>query len=290
MTNHRDTYQQVTDRIIQLMEAGVVPWRKPWRTANPKSLTSGLPYRGINAFVLSAAPYSSPYWVTFNQARARGGAVRKGEKGWPLIFWKFIEQRDQETGEVANSYPILKSWTIFNVEQCDGLEYPQPAPRQFAPIEEAERMVATMPAAPVIHHDGGSRAFYRPARDTVHMPLRETFGKPEEYYSTLFHELAHATGHPTRLDRPGIRDFAGFASHSYGVEELIAEMTAAMLCGICGIEPMTIDNSAAYISSWLMTIREDKRLLVTAAGAAQKAADYILRQSAQSESSDDEAA
>jgi antirestriction protein ArdC len=297
MTTHKDTYQQITERIINLMESGVVPWRKPWRTSAPKSLASGIPYRGINTFVLSAAPYSAPYWVTFNQAKARGGNVRKGEKGWPLVFWKFItkfaegiEQKDKETGEVANSYPILKSWTIFNVEQCEGLEYPVPAPRQFSPIEEAERIVSLMPNAPGIFHDGGSRAFYRPQRDTVHMPARESFGLPEEYYSTLFHEIAHSTGHSSRLDRPSVMDFPEFASHTYGYEELVAEMTAAMLCGVTGIEPRTIDNSAAYISSWLMTIRDDKRLLITAAGAAQKAADYILRQSASEQTGEDEAA
>jgi antirestriction protein ArdC len=287
---YKDTYQQITDRIIQLMESGVVPWRKPWRTSAPKSLQSGIPYHGINTFVLSAAPYSSPYWVTFNQAKQRGGIVRKGEKGWPLVFWKFIEQKDKETGEVANSYPILKSWTIFNVEQCDGLEYPVPAPRPFSPIEEAERIVSLMPAAPPIYHDGGSRAFYRPQRDTVHMPVRESFDKPEAYYNTLFHELAHATGHSSRLDRPTVMDLHAFASHSYGVEELIAEMTAAMLCGVTGIEPAVIDNNAAYISGWLMTIRQDKRLLITAAGAAQKAADFILRQQTLENTGDEEAA
>lgn len=275
MPSH-NTYEEVTNRIVELLEAGTIPWRKPWRTGSPRSLMTDRPYRGVNALMLSAAPYESPYWVTFDQARLRGGYVKRGEKSWPLVFWKVVEQKDKTSGETVDSYPVLRRWSIFNVEQCEGLAYPRPEPRPFNDIAQAECIVAAMPNLPTILHEGGNRAFYRPSKDTVFMPVKARFDSEPEYYSTLFHELTHSTGHPTRLNRPDVMTPA-FGTDPYAKEELVAEMGAAMLCSQAALAPATLENSAAYIGGWLQMLRDDHRLVVQAAAAAQKAADFILR-------------
>ncbi len=277
-------YQIVTDRIVQLLEQGTVPWHKPWSGGAagwPKNLTSGKPYRGVNVFMLHAAGFDAPWWLTFKQAKDRGGHVRKGEKGWPVVFWKWldVEDKDQQTGEKkAKRVPMLRYFTAFNVRQCEGVEAPA-APgaesHPFDPIESAERIVGAMPKRPDILH-GEARAYYRPATDTVNMPVPERFERPAEYYSTLFHELTHATGHKSRLGRDGIENVAAFGSCDYSKEELVAEMGAAFLSGESGIVNETIANSAAYVAGWLQRLRNDTRLVVTAAAQAQKAADFIL--------------
>lgn len=291
MAHTKDVYQDITNRIIEMLETGTVPWRKPWRSDRPKSLVSGKPYRGINAVILGSAPYESQYWITGNQANQRGGYIRKGEKAWPLVFWKFIEVKDKDTGErsAEDSYAILKRWPIFNVEQCVNVDYPAPLPRDFNDIETAQAIVTGMPLPPTINHLGGNRAFYRPSTDTVSMPDKTRFTSEAEYYSTLFHELGHSTGHPSRLERPDVM-LPEFGSDPYAKEELVAEMIAAMLCGRAGIAPNTLDNSAAYIAAWLQQLRDDKRLLVSAASAAQKACDYILREEAVDDKQDEDAA
>jgi len=277
-----EVYQKITDRIIQLLEQGDVPWRKPWSggpAAHPKNLNTGKPYRGINVFMLHAAGYESPWWLTFKQARGRGGHVRKGEKGWPVVFWKFHEvgSTDDDGKATTKAIPLLRQYTVFNVDQCDDIEAPA-APGvktfDFDPIASAEGVVANMPKRPTIGH-GENRAYYRPSTDAVNMPKPERFSLPTEYYSTLFHELTHATGHTSRLDRKLDTRLAAFGTADYSREELVAEMGAAFLCGHAGID-QTLDNSAAYIGGWLKRLRNDKRLVVTAAAQAQKAADFIL--------------
>lgn len=280
-----EVYQRVTDRIIELLERGVVPWRRPWAggpAGFPKSLASGRAYRGVNVFMLHAAGFESPWWITYKQARERGGHVRKGEKGWPVVFWKWLEreERDPATGEPkTRKVPLLRQYSVFNVAQCGEIDAPAPPDARtfdFDPIEEAEAVVQGMPKPPTIGH-GQNRAAYCPASDHVGMPRRERFERPAEYYSTLFHELAHATGHPERLGRfPEGQAVASLGSPTYGREELIAEMGAAFLCGRCSIADRTVENSAAYIDGWLEKLRSDKRLVVMAAAQAQKAADFIL--------------
>ena len=276
-------YQKITDRIVELLERGVVPWHKPWvggAADKPKNLNSGKPYRGINVFMLHAAGFESPWWLTFKQARERGGHVRKGEHGWPVVFWKFLEVGGtDEDGKLINkNVPLLRQYTVFNVDQCEGVEAPAPAGCQtfdFDSIDEADRIVRAMPKQPPIRHDE-NRAYYRPSTDTVNMPKPERFSQPTEYYSTLFHELTHATGHASRLDRKLGSRLAAFGTPDYSREELVAEMGAAFLCGQAAIVQQTIENSAAYIGGWLKKLRSDKRLVVTAAAQAQKAADFIL--------------
>jgi antirestriction protein ArdC len=175
---------------------------------------------------------------------------------------------------------MLRYYSVFNVEQCDGIEYPKPdVPTfEFTPIERAEQIVAGMPNKPEIT-SGGDSAYYRPSLDQVNMPPKERFERPEYFYDTLFHELTHATGHESRLNRKGVADkdeHSQFGSDPYAREELVAEMGASFLCGHAGIVERTIDNSAAYIGHWLEQLKQDPRLVIVAAGQAQKAADYIL--------------
>ncbi len=277
-------YEQITERIVGMLEAGTVPWRKPWRggvTASPRSLRSGKPYRGINRVLFSCAGYDRPEWTTYKQAKQRGAHVRKGEKGWPCIFWKWLEKEDRETGE-RKRFPMLRVYTVFNVEQCDGLELPEPEPKAaakpFEAIEAAEAIWTCYPARPALTHNGG-RAFYMPTVDRITLPKPERFNSAAEYYSTLFHEAGHSTGHPDRLGREGITDFHRFGDAVYSREELVAEMTAAFLCAESGIAPTVIENQAAYLGGWIKVLRGKPKLAVTAAAQAQKAADLILGRS-----------
>ena len=273
-------YSVITDRIIELLERGVVPWRRPWAGGEPpRNLASGRHYRGINTFMLAVSGYASPWWVTFNQAKQRGGHVRKGEQSTPVVFWKWLEVEDRDTPGKLKRVPFLRYFRVFNVEQCENVAAPAVGSATghsgFSAIEAAENVVQTMPKPPRIV-TGEPRAWYQPRTDTVNMPARELFADGEGYYVTLFHELAHSTGHESRLNRPGIADLAAFGSQTYSREELIAEMGAAYLAGACGIVQQTIENAASYIAGWLKRLKDDRKLIVIAAAQAQKAADFIL--------------
>lgn len=258
-------YEAITSTIIEKLEAGVAPWRKPWTSAAPRNLISDQPYRGLNALTLAVSgQYASPYWLTYKQAQERGGNVRKGEKGTRIAYYRRIEDEDD------SSHILLRYYVVFNTLQCDGIEVPPgPALNDHAPIAACEAVLAAMTEQPVIIH-GGDRAAYFPDFDHIAMPLLGQFSAPAEYYAALFHEIAHWTAHASRLNRP----LTGMGS-SYSFEELIAELAAAMLCGECGIAPLVLDNSAAYVGHWLAALKDDRRLLMQAASAAQKAADFI---------------
>jgi antirestriction protein ArdC len=291
-TLRASVYEVITNRILTLLDQGTIPWKKPWSGAEqaPRSLTTGKPYRGVNLFLLHAAGYASPYWLTFRQTHDWGGHVRKGEKGFPVVFWKWREAEETETtedGKQERPAPLLRYYTVFNVAQCDDL----PAERiptvetvthSFTPIERAEAVVRGYPSGPSLEH-GYPGAWYRPSADLVGMPSQERFTSPEEYYSTLFHELTHSTGHRERLARKGIVDDIHFGSQTYSQEELVAEMGAAFLMGHCGLEQATLDNSAAYIDAWRQRLKSDSRVVVFAAAQAQRAADLILSHSANDE-------
>jgi antirestriction protein ArdC len=272
-----NAYQVITDRIICLLKAGSVPWHKPWKGGGEaKNLVSMRGYRGINRFLLNAANYASPFWLTYIQAKNLGGHIGKGEKSTPVVFWKLLEKEDDQTGEIKE-IPVLRYYRVFNLEQAEGIEAPEPevAERQeFTPIERCEQLVAGMPNPPKIQYKSQA-AWYRPKQDLVNMPKPESFDSPEEVYSCLYHELAHSSGHKSRLNRSTLTDMCPFGSTNYSKEELVAEMCAAFLCGVTGIENQTIDNSAAYINGWLKRLRNDDKLVVFAAAQAQKAADYI---------------
>jgi antirestriction protein ArdC len=275
---HASVYEIVTEQVIKQLESGVAPWRKPWRTLPPANLVSKKPYRGINVFLLAFAGYGSQYWLTFNQAKQLGGNVRKAEHGTKIVFWKCntreTESADGEIEERKSAF--LRYYTVFNLEQTEGLKALLRLPPAFS-IEPAEEIVKGMPNPPAFEQD--SRAAYIPSRDTVTMPSRAAFDSQAEYYSTLFHELTHSTGHPKRLGREGIDKIQPFGSEDYSKEELVAEMGSAMLCGAAGIEQATISNSAAYLRSWINRLKADSRLVVSAARAAQEAADYIRGES-----------
>jgi antirestriction protein ArdC len=269
----------ITDIIIKKLEEGVCPWRKPWNgTANaPRNLVTGKAYRGINAFLLACTGFSSPYFLTFKQVSDKGGLVNKGASSFPVVFWSNVTVEDHETGDEKN-IPFMRYYRVFSVEQTN-LPIPPITenPLDFNPIEEAEKIIASMPNCPEIRY-GQAKAFYSPSLDYVNMPKRELFESSEGFYSTLFHEISHSSGHKSRLARKGVTESSYFGSHEYSKEELIAEMSAAFLCGEIGIAPATLDNSAAYIHSWLKALKskDNKNMVITAASAAQKAYDFIL--------------
>lgn len=276
----RDNYEAVTARIIEALEKGVCPWHKPWASEYYNGKTCHR-YRGLNVPVLAVSGFSDPRWMTYRQAQEMGGNVRKGEKGTTVMFWKLMKAKEDGTqaeGEKTKVFPVIKTYTVFNVEQIDGLTLPPVRTFEHQPLEEAEALVQAMPKRPGIEH-GGQRAFYSPSRDFVGMPTPESFESPEAYYSTLFHELTHSTGHSSRVGRFSTGDYTGkFGSEPYAKEELVAELGAAFLRAACGIEAAPeVENSAAYLQSWLNVLKNDRRMLVNAAAQAQKAADFITR-------------
>ena len=274
-----NVYEIVTEKIVKQLEAGIAPWRKPWKAEAPCNLVSGKAYRGINPFLLAPQGYGSRYWLTYNQAMKLGGNVRKGEKSSIVTFWNIGEEkliRDSNGNERKSKPILLKYFNVFNLEQTEGiaekLGIGKSSPR-VPDIQACERIIADMPNKPALAQH--VQASYRPSTDTVSMPARSAFSSIESFYSTYFHELTHSTGHASRVGRDGIQHVEQFGSESYSKEELIAELGAAMLCGVTGIIPATLDNSTAYLQSWIRVLKGDSKLIVQAASAAQKAADYI---------------
>lgn len=276
----RDIYAEVTDRVIAMLEKGVAPWHRPWKVAGllPRNLRSRKIYRGVNLVILSMAGFGSPDWLTFNQAKELGGRIKAGEKGTTVVFWKFLHSvgRDDAGDERTERVPLLRCYTVFNLDQTDGFAAPNQdaSPIVAAPLETAEAVIAAMPNPPEIRH-GGPHACYIARTDTVSMPPRASFTSSKAYFATLYHELGHATGSLKRLARPSIVDGGIFGGCDYSKEELVAEFTSAFLCAHAGIET-ELEQSAAYLQGWLAALRDDKKMLVQAAGQAQRAADYIM--------------
>ena len=273
-------YEIITEKVLERLKQGEIPWHQPWVGGYPKNLVSKKEYRGINTFLLGCQKYSSPYWVSFKQAKELGGSVKAGEKSTMVVFWKQLPVTEQkEDGEVTEkSIPFLRYYRVFNVEQTEGID-PKKIPvsdinPNFHPILACEATIQGMPKRPDIQHRD-SRAYYNPKEDFVNMPKAESFEKEEFYYCVLFHELGHSTGHEKRLARKKFNEWAPFGSESYSKEELVAEMTAAFLCGHHHIEMQTLENSVSYIQSWLHKLESDPKVVVLAAAQAQRAADYI---------------
>ena len=273
-----DVYAAVTERIIQQLESGVIPWRKPWTGVQngAYSGTTGKPYSLLNQMILGKAGA----YVTFNEMAKRGGKIRKGEKSSMIVFWHQVKvsDTDPDTGEAKEKIvPMLRYYNVFHVDQIDGITIDAPAPVEHEPIAEAEAVINhyTERESLTIQHQRRNEAFYSPHRDCIVLPLMEQFSELEEYYSTAFHEMMHSTGHKTRLNR--LKATAHFGNDDYSKEELTAEIGAAALANYAGIETgKTLKNSAAYIQSWLRALKNDKRLIVGASAAAQKAVDFIL--------------
>src|SRR3989304_3156844 len=288
MKTGKDVYTIVTEKMIAQLEEGVIPWRKPWRSVGgevPTNLRSKKAYRGINVWMLGTLGYARPYFVSFKQAKLMGGSVRKGEHGHMAVFWKLNPYKKTVTDATGHDTieerkgMLLRFYTVFNVAQCDGLEKYLPA--LAVPKSPAERIDAAEQIARAYHRgpvgQTGALACYRTALDQVTMPARGAFDNPAEYYSTLFHELTHSTGHKDRLNRASVADCTSFfGSPDYSREELVAELGAAFLCASAGIENIqAFNNSAAYLAHWLKNLKADARLIVQAAAQANKAADFI---------------
>ena len=268
----KNVYEIVTEKIIRQLEQGVIPWRQPWINGGAVNWKTQKAYRGINAFLLEPGEYA-----TFNQIQEAGGKVKKGASSHIVVFWKWIEKEDQESGE-TEKVPFLRYYRVFHIEtQVEGLESKRDATTfDHDPIAEAEAIYKGYLNAPDFTFDSG-QAVYSPTFDRINVPPLHDFEMAEEFYSTLFHEMVHSTGHKNRLARPGVTtQRVAFGDEVYSKEELVAEMGAAMLCGVSGIDNSTIKNSASYIQSWLRSLKEDHRLVVQAAAQAQKASDYIL--------------
>ena len=280
-----DIYAMVTDKIINLLENGVVPWRRPWTsTGLPRNLVSKKPYRGVNVFLLSASKYVSPFWLTMRQANELGGHIRKGEESTAVVFWKIDDVKqsteDLDADQKTRRRFLLRLYRVWNLEQCELPEtvldkLPKIQTHHHDPIEAVEKIIAGMPNPPEIVR-GGSKAFYSPLTDRITLPPRELFISAEEEAATETHELIHSVGHEKRLAREGICEAAPFGSPVYSKEELVAEMGAAFLCAEAGISNAVLTNQAAYVAGWLKKLRDDRKLLIHAAAQAQKAADFIL--------------
>lgn len=290
----KDVYQDITDTVIAQLELGVIPWRKTWSQGSnegffPTNVTSGKSYRGWNVFWLNMNTqingYTSSRYITYKQALACNGKVKKGEKGTRITYWlsmvtKLIPGSDGNDDTPGKAFMVPKIYTVFNIDQCEGLNFPllEVIERsEEAKIIECELVISGMPNLPYIAVKG-SQPCYIPAKDVVEIPHISQFEIGEYYYSALFHELAHATGHVSRLNRKEISDHKPGDKKAYANEELVAELTASFLNCVTGTVAKTIDMNTSYIKSWLEALRNDKKLVLTAAARAQKAADYILNQ------------
>lgn len=281
-----DVYSRVTDRIIADLEQGVRPWQKPWNAEHAAGRITrplrhdGTPYRGVNVLLLwgeaLAQGYAAPSWMTFRQAYVLGAHVRKGEHGSLVVFAdRFTKTETGNNGEeIEKQIPFMKGYTVFNVEQIEGLPAQYYAKddethEEVARIEQAETFFAATGAT--VRH-GGNRAFYAPSADRIQMPPRESFITAESYCATLAHELTHWTAHPSRLERQlGKR----FGDHAYAAEELIAEVGSAFLCADLKITPEVQEDHAQYLEHWLRVLKSDSRAIFTAAAQAQRAADFL---------------
>ena len=277
-----NVYELVTSKIIERLEEGVIPWRKCWTSGPAKSLTTGKEYRGINSVLLGMREYSSRYWVTFRQAQKMGGNVKKGEKATPVVYWHWRTPEEMAKLRLTarRRHPPL---AIPSLRLCSTSTRPKASsgrpmtcPPENSPLEGAQKIVDGMPKRPEIRHGASFNPCYKAALDVVEMPNMGQFENAEQYFSALHHEIVHSTGHKSRLNRFEKREGES-REERYGFEELVAELGAAFLSATCGLDNSSrLDDASAYIAGWLKALRDDKKLLLQAAGAAQKAADFIL--------------
>ena len=270
-----DLYQMITDRMIAEMEQGIIPWRKPWIGAGKAvSHTTGRAYSLLNQMLLGRPGE----YLTYNQCLQEGGHVRKGEKARMVVFWKWLDRQDENTGEITQ-VPYLRYYSVFHVDQCEGItarhtaENPHPA----AVDETAEAIITAYVQREgiTLEYIAGDEAYYQPGRDRIVLPLKTQFTETAELFGTAFHEMVHSTGHMKRLAR--LDGTAHYGSDQYSQEELIAEIGSAALVHHAGLETgRSFRNSTAYVQHWLEALKGDKRFIVRAAGKAEKAVEFIL--------------
>lgn len=288
-----DLYQKVTDRIINHLENGEIPWRKTWSSYGlARNLATNHVYTGINLVLMNCLPYPIPYYMSFKQVQEKGGRVKQGAKAELVFFYNITfkdgadnniskEEADrmQKQGQEVKVYKYLKYYNVFNIQHIEGIDYESPGItlKPHEKLERCENIILNMPNAPEMINQDLSQAYYNKVHDFVNMPEIGQFQTPEEYYITFFHELAHATGHQKRLNRPGIVEPAKFGDKTYSEEELIAEMAASFLSAQVSIDyDPIIENAAAYLQGWLKVLKEDKMFIFKVAAEAQKAADCVL--------------
>lgn len=283
----KDIYNEVTERIISALQQGEVPWRRPWEESMPRlgqhrnAFTEHV-YTGVNAIVTFLSNYRDPRWCTYHQAEQAGGHVRRGEKSTRLLFMKSVRKTDEATGETSHVQYARAFWA-FNVEQCEGLDL-QPAEDYKPPAQttgrhdEAERTILDYcESQRVRYKEQGNRAYYDPMWDSVTVPPFESFTTPEGYYSVAFHELAHSTGHHSRLDRFRDNKEAAHGLEDYSKEELTAELGSCFSLAELGIQsPELGENQAAYLRGWLQALQDDRRMIVSASSHGWKAAQMVL--------------
>lgn len=275
-----DIAEMVTNQIIAALEKGTIPWKRPWKTTTPLNLITKHVYQGINLLLLSLAEHFSPYYLTFKQIVSLGGSLKAGTKGYKVVYWKVLEYaRKNNENEIERlEIPMMRYYTVFNLEQCSNIpsnKMPMEN-NNINPIKACEDIIINMPDKPDIVPS--RKACYNRLTDVIGMPDINAFVSADEYYSTLFHEIVHSTGHDKRLGRLNSRAYTG-DEESYSREELIAELGNAFLCAHARIAPNSIENQAAYIGNWLEVLKKDKRFLISASSSARLAVNYILRKS-----------
>lgn len=293
----RDVYQEITDQIVAALEKGVAPWSCPWERGGgaggrlPRNLSTGAPYQGLNIILLWSSAYtrgfSSAYWLTYKQAKAQGGQVRKGERGTTCIFYKTLTKtEDDGQGEDREvKIPMARAFTLFNLDQIDGIKAPDAAPAEaetgpgFDPLAAGEALLNRSGAT---IHEGSTEAFYNRLDDAVTLPARKRFSDAANFYATAAHELVHWTGAEHRLARKfGKR----FGDQAYAFEELVAELGAAFVTAELGILG-EVEGHASYLASWLKVLRSDKRAIFHAASKAAEAQRYLMELYERSEQSE----
>ncbi len=278
----RAVYKILTDKVLEMINKGTAPWQRPWRAGGyrPQNPVSGTKYRGFNYLLLSYMQQANGWnnnWMTWNQCAERGGTVKDDQKDkFSLIFFynfrEVLDANDNVTGKI----PFLKYFRVYNLSQIDGIEIAEETVTEIDTLDVAESIVNGYADKPEIRFNG-NQACYIPVIDKINMPERNTFHTSEGYYATLFHELAHSTGHGSRLNRKEVTSPTYFGSHDYSLEELVAELTSLFLCDNCGItNDRGMENSAAYLRGWYSALKHNPTMFGTAASRAQKAADYIL--------------
>ena len=277
----KDIYEMVTDRIIEQLEKGYIPWQKPWTGVHDGAYNriSNKPYSLLNQMLLS----KTGEYATFKQWTELGGHIRKGEKAEIVTFWK-IQQIEEENGDdekIIKQLPLLRYYNVFHISQIEGVEPKSIDLNELQPIEEAERLKTEYMQREHIKilEKVTDKAFYSPSLDYIQVPCKEQYQNIEEFYSTLFHEMTHSTGHKVRLDREDVKDCMYFGSENYSKEELCAELGSAFLINKLGIaSSKSFTNSTAYIQSWLRVLKNDKKFIISASSRAEKAVKYILNE------------